>query len=91
MATEIQELKEIEIPQGKTLETIFQEPVNKEDEGTKESKSETNLDSTVADADLQKKMRRAERFGVPVNLSEKDKRNTRAERFIFYYFFGSRV
>ncbi|RZC83529.1 hypothetical protein C5167_046315 [Papaver somniferum] len=81
MATEIQELKEIEIPQGKTLETISQEPVNKEDEGTKESKSETNLDSTVADADLQKKMRRAERFGVPVNLSEKDKRNTRAERF----------
>ncbi|MCL7039174.1 hypothetical protein MKW94_000794 [Papaver nudicaule] len=81
MATEIQEPKDIEIPQDKTLETVSQEPVNKEDEGTKETESEPNLDETVADTDLQKKMRRAERFGVPVNLSEKDKRNTRAERF----------
>ncbi|KAF7138975.1 hypothetical protein RHSIM_Rhsim07G0224300 [Rhododendron simsii] len=29
----------------------------------------------------QKKMRRAERFGVPVQISEEEKRNTRAERF----------
>ncbi|KAI3995276.1 hypothetical protein MKX01_032078 [Papaver californicum] len=81
MATEVQEPKEIGIPQDKSLETISQEPVNKEDEGTKESESEPNLDSTVTDTDLQKKMRRAERFGMPVHLSEKDKRNTRAERF----------
>ncbi|XP_039068005.1 protein MODIFIER OF SNC1 11-like isoform X2 [Hibiscus syriacus] len=30
---------------------------------------------------VQKKIRRAERFGVPVQLSEQEKRNSRAERF----------
>ncbi|XP_020108718.1 protein MODIFIER OF SNC1 11 isoform X1 [Ananas comosus] len=33
------------------------------------------------ESDLQKKIRRAERFGMPVMLSEEEKRNTRAERF----------
>lgn len=32
-------------------------------------------------SDVQKKMRRAERFGISVQLSEKEKRNSRAERF----------
>ncbi|KAK9289783.1 hypothetical protein L1049_007942 [Liquidambar formosana] len=32
-------------------------------------------------SDTQKKMRRAERFGMPVQLSEEEKRNSRAERF----------
>ncbi|KAK3445313.1 hypothetical protein EUGRSUZ_A01204 [Eucalyptus grandis] len=31
--------------------------------------------------DVQKKIRRAERFGVPVQRSEQEKRNSRAERF----------
>ncbi|KAE8654296.1 TerC integral membrane domain-containing protein isoform 1 [Hibiscus syriacus] len=31
--------------------------------------------------DVQKKIRRAERFGLPVQLSEQEKRNSRAERF----------
>ncbi|URE21413.1 hypothetical protein MUK42_11939 [Musa troglodytarum] len=31
--------------------------------------------------DLRKKLRRAERFGMPVMLSEEEKRNSRAERF----------
>lgn len=31
--------------------------------------------------DVQKKIRRAERFGMPVQLSEQEKRNSRAERF----------
>lgn len=31
--------------------------------------------------DIQKKMRRAERFGLSVQLSEEEKRNSRAERF----------
>ncbi|KAG8374276.1 hypothetical protein BUALT_Bualt11G0114700 [Buddleja alternifolia] len=31
--------------------------------------------------DIQKKMKRAERFGMPVKLSEEEKRNSRAERF----------
>ncbi|XP_057461638.1 protein MODIFIER OF SNC1 11-like isoform X2 [Actinidia eriantha] len=30
---------------------------------------------------VQKRIRRAERFGLPVQLSEEEKRNTRAERF----------
>ncbi|KAJ8538330.1 hypothetical protein K7X08_014870 [Anisodus acutangulus] len=33
------------------------------------------------DTDIQKKMKRAERFGTTVQLSEEEKRNTRAERF----------
>ncbi|XP_060201666.1 protein MODIFIER OF SNC1 11-like [Lycium barbarum] len=33
------------------------------------------------DSDIQKKMKRAERFGMTVQLSEQEKRNTRAERF----------
>lgn len=32
-------------------------------------------------SDIQKKVRRAERFGISVQLSEKEKRNSRAERF----------
>lgn len=41
--------------------------------------------SEAADAgatvtDIQKKIRRAERFGMPVQLSEGEKRNSRAER-----------
>ncbi|KAL8504573.1 hypothetical protein ACS0TY_015948 [Phlomoides rotata] len=34
-----------------------------------------------AGTDIQKKMKRAERFGISVQLSEEDKRNSRAERF----------
>ncbi|XP_068637951.1 protein MODIFIER OF SNC1 11-like [Aristolochia californica] len=37
--------------------------------------------SSIPISDLQKKFRRAERFGVPVQLSEAEKRNSRAERF----------
>lgn len=32
------------------------------------------------ESDIQKKIRRAERFGMPVQLSEEEKRNSRAER-----------
>ncbi|XWS43659.1 hypothetical protein CRYUN_Cryun16bG0122200 [Craigia yunnanensis] len=38
-------------------------------------------DSSGSVNDTQKKIRRAERFGVPVQLSELEKRNSRAERF----------
>ncbi|KAK8534740.1 hypothetical protein V6N13_081167 [Hibiscus sabdariffa] len=38
-------------------------------------------DSSGPVNDIQKKIRRAERFGVPVQLSEQEKRNSRAERF----------
>ncbi|KAK8303288.1 hypothetical protein V6Z12_D04G141300 [Gossypium hirsutum] len=46
----------------------------------------TTVGSVVGDEsgpvnDIQKKIRRAERFGVPVQLSEQEKRNSRAERF----------
>ncbi|GMI84727.1 modifier of snc1, 11 [Hibiscus trionum] len=56
----------------------------KESEG---SKTSGNIVSSVAGGDsgtvndIQKKIRRAERFGVPVKLSEQEKRNSRAERF----------
>ncbi|XP_051126861.1 protein MODIFIER OF SNC1 11-like isoform X2 [Andrographis paniculata] len=35
----------------------------------------------VAITDIHKKMKRAERFGMPVQLSEEEKRSSRAERF----------
>lgn len=38
----------------------------------------------VPSNDIDKKMRRAERFGVPVQLTEAEKRNSRAERFVLY-------
>ena len=50
-------------------------------------KSEDPVTGTTDDGinDAQKKIRRAERFGMPVKLSEQDKRNSRAERlFVFY-------
>ncbi|XP_019426023.1 PREDICTED: protein MODIFIER OF SNC1 11 isoform X2 [Lupinus angustifolius] len=41
--------------------------------------AEDGNDDPISDA--QKKIRRAERFGITVQLSEKEKRNSRAERF----------
>ncbi|XP_047981999.1 protein MODIFIER OF SNC1 11 isoform X2 [Salvia hispanica] len=41
----------------------------------------SDVDGGDAATDIQKKMKRAERFGMPVNLSEEEKRNSRAERF----------
>ncbi|KAH0458465.1 hypothetical protein IEQ34_013780 [Dendrobium chrysotoxum] len=38
-------------------------------------------ETTRPASSLEKKIRRAERFGVPVQLSEEEKRNSRAERF----------
>ncbi|EOY07680.1 Uncharacterized protein TCM_022057 isoform 3, partial [Theobroma cacao] len=56
----------------------------KESEGSKITG--TTVSSVAGDSggsvnDIQKKIRRAERFGVPVQLSEQEKRNSRAERF----------
>ena len=39
-----------------------------------------NATAGGAATDIQKKIRRAERFGMPVQLSEAEKRNSRAER-----------
>lgn len=35
-------------------------------------------------SDFQKKIRRAERFGISVQLSEQEKRNSRAERYVIF-------
>ncbi|XVE61785.1 hypothetical protein DITRI_Ditri06bG0067000 [Diplodiscus trichospermus] len=55
----------------------------KESEGSKTTA--TTVGSVAGDTgpvnDIQKKIRRAERFGVPVQFSEQEKRNSRAERF----------
>lgn len=52
-----------------------------EDLDTDASKAKLTVVSPKGDNDIQKKVRRAERFGVPVQLSEEEKRNSRAERF----------
>ncbi|CAA0842886.1 Protein MODIFIER OF SNC1 11 [Striga hermonthica] len=36
---------------------------------------------SAADTDIQKKMKRAERFGMPVRMTEEEKRSSRSERF----------
>lgn len=40
-----------------------------------------NNASSDVSFDVQKKIKRAERFGMPVQLSEEEKRNSRAERY----------
>ncbi|XVF07997.1 hypothetical protein REPUB_Repub06bG0187200 [Reevesia pubescens] len=67
-----------------TTVTPVSEVSVKESEGSKTDG--TTVSSVAGDSsgpvnDIQKKIRRAERFGVPVQLSEQEKRNTRAERF----------
>lgn len=44
----------------------------------------SDVDEGDAVADIQKKMKGAERFGMPLHLSEEEKRNSRAERYIFF-------
>ncbi|KAJ4908889.1 Protein MODIFIER OF SNC1 11 [Raphanus sativus] len=54
--------------------------VSSEKKDEANSKAIGSTDSVDAD-DIQKKIRRAERFGVSVKLTEEEKRNSRAERF----------
>ncbi|MCD7463960.1 hypothetical protein HAX54_051783 [Datura stramonium] len=49
--------------------------------GAKEEIKASGGDDSCQVNDVQKKMKRAERFGTPVQLSEEEKRNSRAERF----------
>lgn len=48
-------------------------------------KDSENSKSTAPVTDIEKKIRRAERFGITVQLSEQEKRNTRAERYKIYF------
>ncbi|KAI3520219.1 hypothetical protein L1887_09500 [Cichorium endivia] len=43
--------------------------------------ADSTSDDGASVTDTQRKIRRAERFGMPVQLSEEEKRNSRAERF----------
>ncbi|KAL1549463.1 protein MODIFIER OF SNC1 11-like isoform X1 [Salvia divinorum] len=54
-----------------------------ETKGTPDAAAQNTRDVDVGGAatDIQKKMKRAERFGMPITLSEEEKRNSRAERF----------
>ncbi|GFP87838.1 protein modifier of snc1 11 [Phtheirospermum japonicum] len=61
------------------------------DAGSDKSKGEpettektSEVDAGGAVTDVQKKMKRVERFGMPVHLSEEEKRNSRAERYSIY-------
>ncbi|KAJ0704670.1 hypothetical protein HanPI659440_Chr14g0565171 [Helianthus annuus] len=62
------------------------------DSGETKSNSTTDPVTVTADSnnedggsvtDTQRKIRRAERFGMPVKLSEEEKRNSRAERILY--------
>ena len=54
------------------------------------SEAVKNEDGDAPVTDIQKKIRRAERFGTSVQLSEEEKRNSRAERYnrfrTFHYY-----
>ncbi|PHT38358.1 Protein MODIFIER OF SNC1 11 [Capsicum baccatum] len=62
------------------------EPPTKSPPSDGDAKEQAKLDPPAEDGgsketDIQKKMKRAERFGTTVQLSEEEKRSTRAERF----------
>ncbi|KAI3748373.1 hypothetical protein L6452_11399 [Arctium lappa] len=48
---------------------------------TADNSNSNNSEDGASVNDTQRKIRRAERFGMPVQLSEEEKRNSRAERF----------
>ncbi|KAG6744067.1 hypothetical protein POTOM_052776 [Populus tomentosa] len=54
-------------------------------------KDSENSKSAAPVTDIEKKIRRAERFGITVQLSEQEKRNSRAERYkiCFFFVFGT--
>ncbi|KAI3898297.1 hypothetical protein MKW92_016628 [Papaver armeniacum] len=80
MATGTQKSNEIESKTGKvhkeTLETPSSDPTLKQNDSKGPTASIISPDTI-----LQKKISRAERFGMPVQLSEEEKRSTRAKRF----------
>ncbi|XP_068668747.1 protein MODIFIER OF SNC1 11-like isoform X2 [Aristolochia californica] len=61
--------------------SAVEEPRKLGEEGKESKDIALSSPTSIPISDLQKKLRRAERFGVPVQLSEKEKRNSRAERF----------
>ncbi|PHT36382.1 hypothetical protein CQW23_24082 [Capsicum baccatum] len=62
-----------------TAETVSPPTSDSAKEETKAAAADG--DDSCQGNDIQKKMKRAERFGMPVQLSEQEKRNSRAERF----------
>ncbi|GLT79293.1 hypothetical protein SLA2020_507860 [Shorea laevis] len=70
-------------PNTVTIPSAVAEAPQKDGEDLKKTVSTAGSvaenDSTPV-SDIQKKIRRAERFGMPVQLSEEEKRNSRAER-----------
>ena len=57
-----------------------------DDKSKETTPAEPETDAPLSD--VQKKMRRAERFGINVKLSEKEKRNSRAERYYLNHNLG---
>lgn len=57
---------------------------SKASEGAEESKRTVAVNGSSASVnDVERKIQRAKRFGVPVQLSEAEKRNSRAERYLW--------
>ena len=77
--------KAIDPPHSETPTTAVESP--KETSDSKPTVPAGATASPVAPAavsDIEKKMRRAERFGISVQLTEKEKRDSRAERYCFW-------
>ena len=60
------------------VDSTTEESKDSEDSKSKTAVSPVSVVAPVSDTD--KKIRRAERFGITVQLSEQEKRNSRAER-----------
>ncbi|ESQ40182.1 hypothetical protein EUTSA_v10014656mg [Eutrema salsugineum] len=69
-----------DILNGEVKESVDVSGVKKDEADSKAIGSADSGDVSPVD-DIQKKIRRAERFGVSVKLTEEEKRNSRAERF----------
>ncbi|KAJ8899669.1 hypothetical protein K2173_019366 [Erythroxylum novogranatense] len=90
MATDTPNLTAVPENPSKTLDTtakpdrVKDSASNKSttvDSGKDGDGSKTSKITTSAVSDTEKKIRRAERFGITVQLSEQEKRDSRAERF----------
>ncbi|KAM1801144.1 hypothetical protein ACFX11_032792 [Malus domestica] len=73
-------------PSGTPSDLPPSSEVNSKENGSKADSEDTKTGSAAGDTAapitaIEKKMRRAERFGISVQLSEEEKRNSRAERF----------
>lgn len=74
-------------PTATTPSSVVDSAENGSKPDTQDPKTAAADDSAAPATAVEKKMRRAERFGISVQLTEEEKRNSRAERYRLYLSF----